>query len=67
MCVRVCVFSLQMEVCSQRLGVPVSYIFPVRNYHEESATNATMDILILDALQHIVNFANDYVEDQVLG
>ncbi len=56
-----------MEECSNNLGVPVSYIYPVKNYHEERATNATMDILILDALQHIVNFANDYVEDQVLG
>ncbi len=70
-CVRACAraraFSLQMEVCSHRLGVPVSYIFPVKNYFEESATNAAMDLLILDALQNIVNFANDYVEDQVLG
>ncbi len=62
-----CVFSLQMEECSNNLGVPVSYIYPVKNYHEGRATNVTMDILILDALQHIVNFANDYVEDQVLG
>ncbi len=68
-CVCVCtrVFSLQMEVCSHRLGVPVNCIFPVKNYFEERATNAPMNLLILDALQNIVNFANDYVEDQVLG
>ncbi len=63
----VCVFSLQMEECSNSLGVPVSCTYPVKNYHEERATNPKMDILILDALQHIVNFANDYVEDHVLG
>ncbi|KTF78069.1 hypothetical protein cypCar_00042166 [Cyprinus carpio] len=54
----------KMQECSNCLGIPVSNIYPVKNYHEERATNATMDILILDALQNIVNFANDYVEDQ---
>ncbi|XP_067258863.1 interferon-induced protein 44-like [Chanodichthys erythropterus] len=54
----------KMEECSNSLGVPVSYIYPVKNYHEEHTTNTTVDILILDALKNIVNFANDYVEDQ---
>ncbi|XP_056587455.1 interferon-induced protein 44-like [Triplophysa dalaica] len=54
----------KMEMCCNRLGVPVSYIFPVKNYHEERTTNSTMDTLILDALQNIVNYANDYVQDQ---
>ncbi|XP_067260158.1 interferon-induced protein 44-like [Chanodichthys erythropterus] len=54
----------KMEECSNSLGVPVSYIYPVKNYHEEHTTNTTVDILILDALKNILNFANDYVEDQ---
>lgn len=53
-----------MEECSNRLGVPVSYIYPLKNYHEENTTDTTVDILILDALKNILNFANDYVEDQ---
>ncbi|XP_073722455.1 interferon-induced protein 44-like [Misgurnus anguillicaudatus] len=55
----------KMELCSSTLGVPVSYIFPIKNYHEEHTTNNTADFLILDALQRIVNFADDYVKDQV--
>ncbi|XP_067260427.1 interferon-induced protein 44-like [Chanodichthys erythropterus] len=54
----------KMEECSDKVGVPVSCIHPVKNYHEENNTNTTADILILDALKNIVNFANDYVEDQ---
>ncbi|XDV14625.1 hypothetical protein PO909_014847 [Leuciscus waleckii] len=55
----------KMEECSCRLGVPVNCIYPVKNYHEERTTNTTIDILILDALNNILNFANDHVEDQV--
>ncbi|XP_051561563.1 interferon-induced protein 44 isoform X2 [Myxocyprinus asiaticus] len=55
----------KMEECSLNLGVPVKCIFPVKNYHEEHAVDTKMDVLILDALLNIVNFANDYVEDQV--
>ncbi|XP_073698771.1 interferon-induced protein 44-like [Garra rufa] len=55
----------KIEECSLKLGVPVNCIYPVRNYHEERATDVKMDTLILDALQNIAHFANDYVEDQI--
>ena len=40
-------------------------IFPVKNYHEENSVNENIDHLILDALNTIVNFANDYVNKQI--
>ncbi|MCI4393944.1 hypothetical protein PGIGA_G00163230 [Pangasianodon gigas] len=52
----------KMEECSIRLGIPVNYIFPVKNYHEEISNNAETDILILMAVTNIVNFANDFVK-----
>ncbi|KAL1277111.1 hypothetical protein QQF64_023784 [Cirrhinus molitorella] len=55
----------KMEECSINLGVPVSCIYPVKNYHEERTTDDTMDILILDALHSIIRFADDNAEDQV--
>ncbi|KAF4075400.1 hypothetical protein AMELA_G00234090 [Ameiurus melas] len=51
-----------MEKCSVSLGVPLKYIFPVKNYHEEITNSAEIDILILMALTNILNFANDFVE-----
>ncbi|XP_017312866.1 uncharacterized protein LOC108258622 isoform X2 [Ictalurus punctatus] len=51
-----------MKECNVNLGVPLNYIFPVKNYHEEINNNAEIDILILMALTNIVNFANDFVE-----
>lgn len=55
----------KMEECSCRLGVPMNCIFPVKNYHNEHTTDKATDILILDALLNIVNFARDYVEDKL--
>ncbi|KAM9454567.1 interferon-induced protein 44-like isoform 2-T7 [Clarias gariepinus] len=55
----------KMEVCSQRLGVPMNCIFPLLNYSEQITNDIHTDILILMAATNIVNFANDYVEDQV--
>ncbi|KAI4902471.1 hypothetical protein NFI96_015574, partial [Prochilodus magdalenae] len=52
----------KMQECVNRLGVPMNCIFPVKNYHEESRLDENINCLILDALTHIVNGANDYVE-----
>ncbi|XP_066516985.1 interferon-induced protein 44-like isoform X2 [Hoplias malabaricus] len=54
----------KMQECSNLLGVPMNCIFPVKNYCEEITTNTNMDILILTAMNNIVNFANDFVERQ---
>ncbi|XP_052399195.1 interferon-induced protein 44-like [Carassius gibelio] len=48
----------KMELCSAKLGVPVSHIFPVKNYHNEINTNDVVDVLILKALDQIVRSAD---------
>ncbi|XP_042561132.1 interferon-induced protein 44-like [Clupea harengus] len=53
--------KIAMENCSIKLGVPMNRIFPVKNYHEENSLDKKIDCLILDALQNIVDFANEYV------
>lgn len=40
-------------------------IFPVMNYHEQVINDLNMDILLLMAMNNIMRFANDYVEDQI--
>ncbi len=52
-------FVLQMQECSDSVGVPVSHIFPVKNYHEEIDTQNDIDVLILKALTQIVHIADD--------
>uniref|UniRef100_A0AAZ3S8F6 Interferon-induced protein 44-like n=1 Tax=Oncorhynchus tshawytscha TaxID=74940 RepID=A0AAZ3S8F6_ONCTS len=53
----------KMQICSNELGVPMNCILPVKNYHEEGMMDDDMDILILNAMTQIMNFANDYIWD----
>ncbi|KAL2086082.1 hypothetical protein ACEWY4_017141 [Coilia grayii] len=53
-----------MQDCSNKLGVPMNCIYPVKNYSEEIEVNDEVDCLILDALHNAVNFANDFVRDK---
>ncbi|XP_058236002.1 uncharacterized protein LOC131346536 isoform X2 [Hemibagrus wyckioides] len=54
----------KMEMCSNQVGIPMSHIFPVKNYHEEIDTDDDLDLLILKALDQIVNMAADLLMDQ---
>ncbi|XP_022520105.2 interferon-induced protein 44-like [Astyanax mexicanus] len=47
--------------CSNKLGVPVSCIFPVKNYSEENKSDEKLDCLMLEAFSQIVHSANDYL------
>ncbi|XP_048053904.1 interferon-induced protein 44-like [Megalobrama amblycephala] len=53
----------KMEMCSAKTGVPMSNIFPVKNYHEETDTEDFADVLLLKALEQIVQIANDRLLD----
>ncbi|XP_066517766.1 interferon-induced protein 44-like [Hoplias malabaricus] len=54
----------KLEECSNRSGVPLHCIFPVKNYSEETETDLDKDILILKAMTHIIRSASYYVEHQ---
>ncbi|XP_050969297.1 interferon-induced protein 44-like [Labeo rohita] len=53
----------KMELCSAKVGVPLTNIFPVKNYHNEIDTNDDVDVLILKAVEQIVHLADDRLED----
>ncbi|XP_060755091.1 uncharacterized protein LOC132866365 isoform X3 [Neoarius graeffei] len=55
----------RMKECSISLGLQMTQIFPVKNYHEEITNNTEVDILILTAVTNIVNFASDFVNRKV--
>ncbi|XP_068077095.2 interferon-induced protein 44-like isoform X2 [Danio rerio] len=53
----------KMELCSGHTGVPMTNIFPVKNYHDEIDIKDDVDVLILKALEQIFHNANDRLKD----
>ncbi|XP_076140380.1 interferon-induced protein 44-like isoform X2 [Alosa pseudoharengus] len=57
------IIKKRMQECSNKLGVPMNCIFPVKNYHEEIHLNDNVNCLILNALKQAIGFADDYVSN----
>ncbi|KAL3966238.1 growth arrest and DNA-damage-inducible protein [Sarotherodon galilaeus] len=53
-----------METVNVILGIPLNCIFLVKNYHKEIETDNNMDSLILCALKKIIDYGEDYLNDQ---
>ncbi|XP_073677122.1 interferon-induced protein 44-like isoform X1 [Garra rufa] len=53
----------KVQEVSSWLGVPVSCVLPVKNYSQELELELNCDILLLTALQQMLNFADDYLDD----
>ncbi|XP_056462576.1 interferon-induced protein 44-like [Gadus chalcogrammus] len=54
--------SFQMEHLHNELGIRLTNIFPVKNYHEEMDLNGDIDMVILRALRQIIQIAKDQVK-----
>ncbi|KAG9271220.1 interferon-induced protein 44-like [Astyanax mexicanus] len=52
----------KIMVCSNRLGVALNCVFPVKNYSEETKANEKLNCLMLEAFTQIVYSANDFVK-----
>ena len=50
-----------MKDFSSAVGIPMNYIFPVKNYREEIDIDDDVDTLILSALRHMINFGDDFI------
>ncbi|XP_050951347.1 interferon-induced protein 44-like [Labeo rohita] len=53
----------KVQEVSSRLGVPVSCVLPVKNYSQELELELNCDVLLLTAVQQMLNFADDYLDD----
>lgn len=56
-----CFFNTQMTDFSAAVGIPLNYIFPVKNYCEEIDLKDDVDSLILSALRRMIDFGDDFI------
>ncbi|XP_039901976.1 interferon-induced protein 44-like isoform X2 [Simochromis diagramma] len=49
----------RIEQFSKRVGIPINFIFPVKNYHSETELNPDIDAIIMNAMRHIIDIGND--------
>lgn len=52
-----------MKKAAALLGMPPSYIVPVKNYFQELTVNSNVDVLLLSAVDHILQYCNLYFQD----
>ncbi|XP_039892374.1 interferon-induced protein 44-like isoform X2 [Simochromis diagramma] len=49
----------RIEKFSERVGIPINFIFPVKNYHSERELNPDIDAIIMNTMRHIIDIGND--------
>lgn len=57
---------MQMVKAGELLGMATSYIVPVRNYSTQLELDDNMDILLLNAVDHILQYADLYFMDSAV-
>ncbi|KAM4540491.1 interferon-induced protein 44-like [Fundulus diaphanus] len=50
---------------SESLGIPLSFVLPVKNYSEELELDLNTDILLFMVLDQILNYADNFFENQI--
>lgn len=52
-----------MKRAAALLGMPLSYIVPVKNYFQELSLDSNNDVLLLSAMEHILQYCDLYFQD----
>ncbi|KAL0962250.1 hypothetical protein UPYG_G00337630 [Umbra pygmaea] len=55
----------KVQEISVHLGVPVNSVLPVKNYNQEVDLDQNTDILLLSALDQMLNYADSFFENQL--
>ncbi|KAG7461091.1 hypothetical protein MATL_G00206340 [Megalops atlanticus] len=53
----------RIEKAAELLGLPASFVLPIRNYAAEHSVSCNTDILLLSALKHMLQAIDDTFED----
>ncbi|XP_078309374.1 interferon-induced protein 44-like isoform X2 [Crassostrea virginica] len=54
-----------VEKIAEILGLPRAHVLPVKNYENESKLKTGVSILLMEALERCLDFADDYIDEQL--
>lgn len=54
-----------MDKAATLLGMSTSYIVPVKNYYHELNVDLNTDVLLLSAVDHILQYCDLYFQDNL--
>uniref|UniRef100_A0A8W8M6I3 TLDc domain-containing protein n=1 Tax=Magallana gigas TaxID=29159 RepID=A0A8W8M6I3_MAGGI len=54
-----------VEKVAEIMGLPRAHVLPVKNYESETKLKPALDILLMQALQRCLDFADDYMDEQL--
>lgn len=54
-----------VEKVADLMGLPRAHVLPVKNYESETKLKTALDILLMEALQRCLDFADDYMDEQL--
>ena len=54
-----------VERVADIMGLPSAHVLPVKNYDNESKLKLGINITIMEALERCLDFAYDFIEDQL--
>ncbi|XP_056000058.1 interferon-induced protein 44-like isoform X2 [Ostrea edulis] len=57
--------SHAVEKVAEMMGLPRAHVLPVKNYESERKLKNGVDILLMEALQRCLDFADDFIDEQL--
>ena len=54
-----------VQKISEIFGLPRAHVLPVKNYESESKLKTGVNILLMEALERCLDFADDFIDEQL--
>ena len=54
-----------VEKVADIMGLPRGHVLPVKNYENEAKQNTGVNILLMEAMERCLDFADDFMDEQL--
>ena len=54
-----------VEKVADIMGLPRAHVLPVKNYESETKLKTGVNILLMEAVERCLDFADDFIDDQL--